>query len=76
MSPQPETDGPVGTALLAAALAACGVPARVAVDTPSAAAVRAALVEAAGVAVALDEVAVEAPMPASLAWPMTGAAPE
>ena len=26
-----ETDGPVGTALLAAALAACGVPARIAV---------------------------------------------
>ena len=26
----PETDGPVGTALLAAALAACGVPARIA----------------------------------------------
>src|SRR5260370_7326533 len=30
----PETDGPVGTALLAAALAASGVPARIAVDTP------------------------------------------
>ena len=30
----PETDGPVGTALLAAALAACSVPARIAVDTP------------------------------------------
>ena len=30
----PETDGPVGTALLAAALAACGVPTRIAVDTP------------------------------------------
>src|SRR5262245_15341399 len=29
----PETDGPVGTALLAATLAACGVPARIAVDT-------------------------------------------
>src|SRR5215813_3138917 len=32
----PETDGPVGTALLAAALAACGVPARIAVATPCA----------------------------------------
>jgi hypothetical protein len=51
----PETDGPVGTALLAAALAACGVPSRIAVDTPCAAAVRAA-VEAAGQAVAVDEV--------------------
>ena len=39
----PETDGPVGTALLAAALAACGVPARIAVDTPCAGAVRAAV---------------------------------
>ena len=39
----PETDGPVGTALLAAALAACGVPARIAVDTPSVEAVRAAV---------------------------------
>ena len=39
----PETDGPVGTALLAAALAACGVPARIAVDTPSGEAVRAAV---------------------------------
>jgi len=39
----PETDGPVGTALLAAALSACGVPARIAVDTPSVEAVRAAV---------------------------------
>lgn len=53
----PETDGPVGTALLAAALAACGVPARIAVDTPCAAAVRAA-VDAAGGGVAVDEVGV------------------
>src|SRR5262249_62121624 len=30
----PETDGPVGTALLAATLAACGVAARIAVGTP------------------------------------------
>ena len=54
----PETDGPVGTALLAAALAACGVPARIAVDTPCAAAVRAA-VDAAGGDVAVDEVGVD-----------------
>ena len=54
----PETDGPVGTALLAAALAACGVPARIAVDTPCAAAVRAA-VEAAGGGVTVDEVGVD-----------------
>jgi hypothetical protein len=53
----PETDGPVGTALLAAALAACGVPARIAVDTPCAEAVRVA-VEAAGGGVAVDEVGV------------------
>src|SRR5258708_24447398 len=53
----PETDGPVGTALLAAALAACGVPARIAVDTPCAEAVRAAGVEAGG-GVAVDEVGV------------------
>ena len=54
----PETDGPVGTALLAAALAACGVPARIAVDTPCAGAVRAA-VGAAGGDVAVDEVGVD-----------------
>jgi len=56
----PETDGPVGTALLAGALSACGVPARIAVDTPCAAAVRAA-VEAAGGRVAVDEVGVDDP---------------
>ncbi|HYI05305.1 MAG TPA: glutamate cyclase domain-containing protein [Reyranella sp.] len=54
----PETDGPVGTALLAAALAACGVPARIAVDMPCAGAVRAA-VGAAGGGVAVDEVGVD-----------------
>jgi hypothetical protein len=56
----PETDGPVGTALLAAGLAACGVPARIAVDTPCAEAVRVA-VEAAGGGVAVDEVGVADP---------------
>jgi hypothetical protein len=54
----PETDGPVGTALLAAALVACGVPARIAVDSPCADAVRAA-VHATGEAVEVDEVGVE-----------------
>jgi D-glutamate cyclase len=54
----PETDGPVGAALLAAALAACGVPARIAVDAPCAGAVRAA-VEAAGGGVAVDTVGVD-----------------
>jgi hypothetical protein len=54
----PETDGPVGTALLAAALVACGVPARIAVDTPCAEAVRAAAEEA-GSGVAVDEVGVD-----------------
>jgi len=54
----PETDGPVGTALLAGALAACGVPTRIAVDTPCAAAVRAA-VDAAEEAVPVDEVGVD-----------------
>jgi hypothetical protein len=54
----PETDGPVGAALLASALAACGVPARIAVDTPCAEAVRAA-VEKAGGDVTVDEVGVD-----------------
>ena len=52
----PETDGPVGTALLAAALAACGVGARIAVDTPCVAAVRAAVAAAGQGGVAVDEV--------------------
>jgi hypothetical protein len=52
----PETDGPVGVALLAAALSACGMAVRVAVDAPCAEAVRAA-VKAAGGDVAVDVVA-------------------
>jgi hypothetical protein len=56
----PETDGPVGTALLACALAACGLPVRIAVDTPCADAVRVAVAEAGG-GVAVDEVAVVDP---------------
>jgi hypothetical protein len=54
----PETDGPVGTALLAAAMAACGLPVRIAVDTPCASAVRAA-VSAAGGGVKVDEVGID-----------------
>jgi hypothetical protein len=54
----PETDGPVGTALLAAALVACGVPTRIAVDSPCADAVRAA-VQATRETVEVDEVGVE-----------------
>jgi len=54
----PETDGPVGAALLAAALVACGVPSRIAVDSPCGAAVRTAAA-AAGGGVPIDEVAVD-----------------
>jgi D-glutamate cyclase len=54
----PETDGPVGTALLAAGLGACGLPVRIAVDSPCADAVRAAVHET-GVDVTVDEVGVE-----------------
>lgn len=53
----PETDGPVGSALLACALAACGLPVRIAVDAPCAEAVRVAVAEAGG-GVAVDEVGV------------------
>ncbi len=53
----PETDGPVGTALLAAALAECGVPVRIAVDAPCSAAVRAAVESAGEENVSVDEVA-------------------
>jgi D-glutamate cyclase len=52
-----ETDGPVGTALLAAALAACGLAVRIAVDSPCADAVRAA-VAATGQPVTVDEAGV------------------
>ena len=51
----PETDGPVGTALLAAALSTCGVAARIAVDGPCLEAVRAAVGAAGGLA-HVDEV--------------------
>jgi len=54
----PETDGPVGTALLAAGLAACGLPVRIAVDSPCADVVRAAVREAGG-HVVVDEVGVD-----------------
>src|SRR5476649_640867 len=63
----PETDGPVGTALLAAALAACGVTARIAVDTPCAEAVRAAVSAAGESSVAVDEIVDVAAIVATLA---------
>ena len=56
----PETDGPVGSALLACGLASCGLPVRIAVDTPCAEAVRVAISEAGG-GVAVDEVGVVDP---------------
>ncbi len=56
-SPAAETDGPPGTALLAASLAACGLAVRIAVDSPCADVVRAAVAEA-GRGVAADEVSV------------------
>ena len=52
-----ETDGPVGTALLAASLAACGLAVRIAVDSPCADAVRAAIA-ASGRDVVVDETGV------------------
>lgn len=45
-TPAAETDGPVGTALLAAGLAACGLPVRIAVDEPCARVVHAAVAAA------------------------------
>ena len=54
----PETDGPVGTALLAAGLAACGLPVRIAVDSPCAEVVRTAVREA-GRHVVVDEIGVD-----------------
>lgn len=54
----PETDGPVGTALLAAAIASNGVPACIAVDAPCADAVKAA-VRATGARVAVSVVGVD-----------------
>lgn len=61
--PAAETDGPVGSALLAAALTEAGVPCRVLTDEPCADGCRAAL-EAAGLLdrVPLDVVAVGAPL--------------
>lgn len=56
----PETDGPVGTALLAATLGACGIPVRIAVDGPCAVAVQAA-VRALGDPVTVDEIALDDP---------------
>ena len=58
--PAAETDGPVGTALLAKALTAVGIPCRVATDEPCRGACSAALVGAGARDVAIDIVAVGA----------------
>jgi D-glutamate cyclase len=56
-APAPETDGPVGAALLATALSACGVPTRVAVDAPCVGVVRTCVKAAGGNCEQVDEVA-------------------
>ncbi|MBM3644751.1 MAG: DUF4392 domain-containing protein [Alphaproteobacteria bacterium] len=55
-TPGPETDGPPGAALLAGALAACGVPARIAVDGPCAEIVKVAVAAVGEARVAVDVV--------------------
>lgn len=69
----PETDGPVGTALLAAALAACGLKVRIAVDTPCAGAVRSAVATAGENSVAVDEIGAVAGIAAAIeTWRQAG----
>jgi hypothetical protein len=60
--PAAETDGPVGAALLAKALTSVGVPCRVATDEPCRGACAAALAGAGAPDVAIDIVAVGAPL--------------
>jgi D-glutamate cyclase len=60
--PAAETDGPVGAALLAKALTAVGIPCRVATDEPCRGACVAALAGAGAPDVAIDIVAVGAPL--------------
>jgi D-glutamate cyclase len=60
--PAAETDGPVGAALLAKALASAGVPCRLATDEPCRGACAAALAGAVATEVAIDIVAVGAPL--------------
>jgi len=60
--PAAETDGPVGAALLAKALASAGIPCRLATDEPCRGACAAALAGAGAPDVAIDIVAVGAPL--------------
>jgi hypothetical protein len=60
--PAAETDGPVGTALLARGLGKIGVACRLATDEPCRSACAAALAAAGGAGVPLDAVAIGAPL--------------
>jgi hypothetical protein len=60
--PAAETDGPLGAALLARALAAVGVPCRVATDEPCRGACAAALAGAGAREIAIDIVALRTPL--------------
>jgi hypothetical protein len=71
--PAAETDGPLGAALLAKALASVGIPCRVATDEPCRGACAAALGGAGVPDVAIDIVAVGAPLaPLIEAWRRSG----
>jgi hypothetical protein len=71
--PAAETDGPVGTALLAGALLAAGMSVRLATDTPCQNACATALAAAGAGAVALDCVAIGAAIePTTAAWRAAG----
>ena len=71
--PAAETDGPVGAALLAKALTAVGIPARVATDEPCRGACGAALTGAGAEDITIDIVAVGAPLtPLIEAWRRAG----
>jgi D-glutamate cyclase len=71
--PAAETDGPVGAALLAKALAAVGIPCRVATDEPCHGACAAALAGAGALDVAIDIVPIGAPLaPLIEAWRRAG----
>jgi D-glutamate cyclase len=71
--PAAETDGPLGTALLAKALTAVGIPCRVATDEPCRGACVAALVGAGAQDVAIDIVAVGASLaPVIETWRRAG----
>jgi D-glutamate cyclase len=71
--PAAETDGPVGAALLAKALAAVGISCRVATDEPCHGACAAALAGAGALDVAIDIVPIGAPLaPLIEAWRRAG----